>query len=170
MNLQRSLVLTLALTLLASLSAAAANNPGILVDRLFVSYSSGDVDGMLAVYADDALFEDIAQRHRVQGSEALRDFLAGIFQIHQSMGIDEKRRVVKGNVVTVEYAYTGVLSGAALSQVTGKEDCQDTEYVIPVTSWYEVQDGRVARQTDFIDLASLAEVRERASGATQTAQ
>ena len=165
---QRFLTLTLALMLLGSLPALAASNPGSVVDRFFTSYRAGDVEGMLTVYADDALFEDIAQRHRYQGTEELRTFLTQTAGVHKEMDLRENRRVVKGNVVAVDYVYTGTLSGAALSQLTGKEGCQDTDYEIPVTSWYVVRDGRIARQTDFIDLATLNEVRAQVAGDAAT--
>jgi steroid delta-isomerase-like uncharacterized protein len=137
-----------------------------VIDRFFDAYRSADLDRMLAMYDPEAVFIDVAQRHRYEGTDELAVFLRNLIGIHLSMDVDVKRRVVSGDQVVVEYAYTGSLSGEALQAATGKDSCHDTEYAIPVTSWFEIRDGRIASQTDFIDLATLAEVRLRASGAT----
>jgi len=159
----------LALVLMATAVApamAADSRPDQVVDRFFDAYRRGAVEEMLALYAPGALFEDVNQRHRIEGTEQLREFLARIVRMHTTIGLSETRRATTGNTVVVQYAYTGTLSGAALRAITGKETCRDTEFTLPVTSWYEIEDGRIARQTDFIDLATLREIQARASGAT----
>ena len=91
------------------------------MDRFFEAYRAGDVEAMLAVYTADATFEDVAQRHVFQGTEQLRTMLTGIVQLHETMGLEEHRRTAEGETVVVEYHYTGRLSGAALSAMSGKE-------------------------------------------------
>lgn len=162
--------LTLTLVMLATYAALAAGSPpDQVVDRFFDAYRRGAVEEMVALYAPDAVFEDVNQRHRIEGTESLREFLRSIVQMHSAIGLTESRRVTNGNVVVVQYAYTGTLSGAALRARTAKETCRDTEFTLPVTSWYEIEQGRIARQTDFIDLATLGEIRARASGASAEA-
>jgi len=161
--------LSLILALVAvALAPALAGDSGAdrVIDRFFDAYRRGSVDEMLAIYAPDAVFEDLNQRHRAEGTEQLRQFLGQVIQMHTTIGLEETRRSTTGNTVVVQYAYTGTLSGAALRAITGKETCRDTEFTLPVTSWYEIEDGRIARQTDFIDLATLREIQARASGAT----
>lgn len=80
------------------------------------------------------------------------------------MRVDVKRRIVADQHVVVEYAYAGSVSGEALHERTGNPSCRDTPYAIPVTSWFEIRDGHIVKQTDFIDLATLTEVRRRAAG------
>ena len=142
----------------------AKDSPGQVVDRFLEAYRAGSVEKMLQIYANDAVFDDVAQRHHFVGSEQLQVFLSQLVAVHSKIGLREKRRVVMGNTVVVEYEYTGVLSGAALRQATGQETCQDTDYVLPATSWYEVKKGRIQRQRDFIDLATLEEIRKQAHG------
>ncbi len=160
---------TLALVLTAAAVApalAAKSREDRVIDRFFDAYRRGAVEEMLTLYAPDAVFEDLNQRHRLEGTDQLREFLGQIVKMHTTIGLVETRRATMGNTVVVQYEYTGTLSGAALRAVTGKETCQDTEFSLPVTSWYEIEDGRIARQTDFIDLVTLREIQARASGAT----
>jgi len=149
--------------LVLSLGAGVKNDSGSIVDRFFAAYRSGSVDDLLAVYAPDAVFEDVNQRHRVVGHDELRAMLQDLVAMHQQMGIREKRRVAEDRTVVVEYEYVGTLSGAALSQATGKSGCPDLSYTLPVTSWYDIAGGRIRVQKDFIDLASLRELQKRAA-------
>ena len=153
------MLLGLAIALSPAL-ASAAETPGDAVDRLFAAYRVASVEQMLASYAPDAIFEDVNQRHRFQGSEQLALLLGGLVAMHHEMGLKEKRRVVSGDMVVVEYDYVGTLNGAALGQSVGKEGCPDLGYAIPATSWYEVKDGKITRQRDFIDWATFLELRE----------
>jgi hypothetical protein len=81
--------------------------------------------------------------------------------MHQTIDLQERRRVVQGDTVVVEFEYRGVLSGPALSAIAGKEGCPDIEYALPTTSWYRIVDGRIVRQKDFIDFATFLELREQ---------
>lgn len=150
-------------------AATAAADPGAVVDAYFDAYRAMDVERMLGSYAPDALFVDVAQRHRLEGTDGLRQLLVPLVSVHSAMGIDVRRRVVSGNLVVVDYVYEGTLSGEALRAATGKETCRDTPYRLPVTSWFEVRDGRISRQTDYIDLATFQEIRAQASGAVEGA-
>lgn len=154
--------LAAALLAAAALPAArAGTDPGEVVDSFQEAYRSGSVEEMLGLYAGDAVFEDVNQRHRFQGTEQLRAMLSGLVGVHLRMDLEETRRVIHGNLVVVEYAYTGQLDGAALGASVGKEGCPDLTYRLPVTSWYRIEKGRIAHQKDFIDWATYLDLRER---------
>ena len=127
---------------------------------MFAAYRQGSIDGMLSAYSEDATFEDINQRHHFTGTEQLRAMLTALVGVHLSMGLEVRCRVVDGDLVVVEYEYRGRLNGHALGASVGKEGCPDLEYKLPVTSWYEVKDGKIINQRDFIDWATFLELRE----------
>jgi ketosteroid isomerase-like protein len=106
----------------------SAEQPGTVIDRWFAAYSSRSLESMLGLYAPDAVFEDVSQRHRLVGHESLRTLFDSLIGLHASMGVREKRRVVQGRTVVVEYEYVGTLSGPALSRAVGKEGCPDLDY------------------------------------------
>ena len=157
--MKRSLI---AFTLvLAGSVSVAGDAPGVVVDRFFDAYRGASLEGMLASYSADAVFEDVNQRHHYEGKEQLTHLLGGLVALHRSMDVQEKRRVVDGNVVVVEYDYVGTVNGEALGQSVGKEGCPDLDYVLPTTSWYEVEDGKIVHQRDFIDWATYLELRQK---------
>jgi len=145
----------------------AGDSAGEAVDRFFGAYRDGSLERMLASYSADVVFEDVNQRHRFEGTEQMVQLLGGLVAMHHEMDVNEKRRVVSGSTVVVEYDYVGKLNGAVLGQAVGKDDCPDLEYVLPTTSWYEVKDGKIVHQRDFIDLATYQELREQMLAATK---
>jgi len=162
MKIQRSIVTaTLFLGLFLTPSLAAGGPAGDAVDRFFDAYRSGSMENMLANYSDDAVFEDVNQRHRFEGTQQIAQLLGTLVAVHHEMDLKEKRRIVDGNTVVVEYDYVGTLNGAALGQSVGKTGCPDLDYVLPTTSWYEIKDGKIARQRDFIDLATYQELQQQ---------
>ena len=155
---------------LVGLPAVALASPADdAVNQLFESYRKGSIDGMLAAYSEGATFEDVNQRHQFQGKEQLRAMLTAIVGVHLEMDLREKRRVVDGDVVVVEYVYQGQLNGAALGASVGKEGCPDLPYSIPTTSWYRISNGKIVHQKDFLDWATYLEIREEMLSAGTTA-
>lgn len=145
---------------LACAPATAATAPGRVVDAFYDAYNRGAVDEMLSLFAPDAIFEDVNQRHRFEGTDSIRGLFEGLVQMHGRMEVSEKRRLVQGNLVAVEYEYIGELDGAVLSQMSGKQ-CSSIEYVLAATTWFTIEDGRIAHQKDFIDLATLMELQQK---------
>lgn len=149
---------------LSALFPVQAESPAAVVESFLKAYADRDLDKMIQIYSPEAVFVDVAQRHEVKGQEELRAYLGQVLGVHSEAGVEIHRRVSSGNLVAVDFAYTGTLSGAALRQLTGKDTCQDVTYKLPVTSWFEIADGRIVRQTDFVDMATLQEVKAKASG------
>lgn len=159
-----SLILVIMATAALTVAAPADNDPGAVVDRYFEAYRSMDPGRLAALYAPDAVLIDVLQKHRTAGREAIRQNVAQLAALHTKLGAREEQRVVSGNNVAVKFVYTGTVSGEALRQLTGKTTCRDTDYEIAATAWFEISDGQVVRQTDFIDVTALKEAQARASG------
>ncbi|ANM31487.1 hypothetical protein ABI59_20830 [Acidobacteria bacterium Mor1] len=165
MKLNRINKMALAALVLAMALPALAGSPDRAVDRLYEAYNARSVEGMLAIYDDEAVFEDVNQRHEVAGSEALHGMLARLAGAHHEMRIEEKRRMVHENLVVVEYDYVGKLNGKVLGAAIGSDSCPDLEYVLPATSWYEVASDRIVHQRDFIDYATYIELQKKMQAA-----
>jgi len=160
-----SIVVILLLGVLSGPASIAGDSPGAAVDRFFGAYRDASLEDMLASYAPDAVFEDVNQRHHFEGTEQLGQLLGQLVAMHLTMDVKEKRRVIHGNTVVVEYDYVGTLNGHVLGQVAGKEDCPDLEYTLPTTSWYEIEGGKIAHQRDFVDWATFLELRAQMAAA-----
>ena len=150
MSLFLTCLLVLGVNLTASVVGAptgqAVARPDGPVDRYLAGYEAMDVEAMLSAYAPDAVFEDVAQRHRVEGTKELRQLLDQLVALHTAMGIDERRRLTDGETVVVEYVFTGTLSAEALRAATGKESCVSVSYELPATSWFRRPSPRASSQ------------------------
>ena len=145
---------------------ARTDSPNQVVDRYLSVYSEADMDGLLRLYSPEATFIDVSQRHEVSGTENLRAQFDDLAHKHQSMKVVEKRRAAKGNLVTIEVVYSGVLDCAALGLPVGEV----VEYEIPAVLLFEIEDGRIQHQTDYLDFRTIAELQQSLSAVASAAK
>lgn len=148
----RGALLAGALTMLLA-TGAAANGAATVVEDFLGAYRAADVEKMTAIYAEDVRFVDVSQRHELTGREAMRESLGKLAAIHKEMDVEIKRRAVTGGLVTVEVVYSGTLDCAAL----GRPDHEDLEYSLPAVLLFEVADGQIQSQTDYLDFRTFTE-------------
>ena len=146
----------LALVLLLGLVgvSTASDEPGLAVDKFQDAYRAADLPALLEIYADQAVFEDVNQRHHFEGTDQLQEFLGRLVGAHLHMDIEEKRRIVTGNTAVVEIDYVGTLDCSVL----GLPD-ESLPYRMPAVQIFEVEAGRIVRQTDYIDYRTFTELQ-----------
>lgn len=134
-------------------TGAWANGPEQVVSDFLSAYRAADVEKMIDIYAPGVRFTDVNQRHELNGRAAMRESLGRLAAIHKSMDVEIKRQAVTGDLVTVEVVYSGTLDCAAL----GQPDREDLEYSLPAVLLFEVADGHIASQTDYLDYRTFTE-------------
>lgn len=140
----------------------AREAPGRVVDRYLSVYSQADMDALLELYSSDATFVDVSQRHEVSGREGLQEQFQQLGRMHKAMKVVEKRRATNGKLVTVEVVYSGTLDCAAL----GFPEHEEMSYEIPAVLLFEIEDGQIHHQTDYLDFRTLAELRQAMQAST----
>ena len=140
---------------LASLVAASssASDVGQLLSAYYVTYRTGTAVELAEFYTDDVVFDDINQRHHIEGKALFAEALAGLKNIHVEMSVEEKRRIVSGDTVVVEILYKGTLDCAKL----GRPDHENLSYELPAVLLFEVSNGKIRKQTDYIDYRTFTE-------------
>ncbi len=135
----------------------ASSEPANGVDRFlsdyYDAYHAGTAEELAAFYTDDVVFDDISQRHHVEGRASFTDALRGLKNIHVEMSVEEKRRMVSGDSVVVEILYKGTLDCAKL----GRPDHENLSYVLPAVLLFDFSNGKIRRQTDYIDYRTFTE-------------
>lgn len=154
------LTLCLLTTASASLAGKRAETDRV-IDAFMANYATGDAGKMLQSYAEDAVFVDVNQRHRFEGSQALQELLGQLQFMHLDMEIREKRRVVTDNHAALEIVYAGTLNCEAL----GMKDHDPVSYELPAVILLDIENGRIKRQTDYIDFKTYTELAEKIRGA-----
>jgi limonene-1,2-epoxide hydrolase len=115
----------------------STNEPIELVGRFCAAWTDGDIDALVAFFADDAIYHNIPLEP-VSGRDAIRATIAGFTQ-----GVDRVEfRVVNiaasGNVVLTERVDVFVIG--------------DRSIELPVMGTFEVVDGQIAAWRDYFDL------------------
>lgn len=138
-------------------SLVAASSSTSDVDRFlpdyYEAYRTGTAEELAVFYTDDVVFDDINQRHHVEGRALFTEALAGLKNIHVEMSVEEKRRMVSGDTVVVEILYKGTLDCAKL----GRPDHENLSYALPAVLIFEVSNGKIRKQTDYIDYRTFTE-------------
>ncbi|MGH9388162.1 MAG: nuclear transport factor 2 family protein [Vicinamibacteria bacterium] len=134
-------------------ASGLANDSDHFLKAYYEAYRTGTVEELAAFYTEDVVFDDISQRHHAEGKAAFTEALESLKDIHVEMSIEEKRRLVSGNMVVVEILYKGTLDCAKL----GRPDHDNLPYVLPAVLLFEVSKGRIRKQTDYIDYRTFSE-------------
>jgi steroid delta-isomerase-like uncharacterized protein len=115
-------------------------------------WSAHDVDGLLALFTDDASYRDLAIGHSFHGRKEIEDFVRGTFVTFPDFRVEILHAV--GDEVTVagEWEMSGTFSGPSFGQPpTGKR------FRVPGCSVEHLRGGRIALHTDYWNEATFVE-------------
>jgi steroid delta-isomerase-like uncharacterized protein len=123
-----------------------------VVEELIAAFSAGDIDGAMALYHDDAVFQEFPSHPEpVTGVNLIRQAFAEAAAPFSEIELQAVNVVVEGNRVATETnqkaRYANQIPG--LPEVTG----QPVEFRF--VSFLELEDGRIKRDTTYTDLYTL---------------
>jgi steroid delta-isomerase-like uncharacterized protein len=126
-----------------------------LIERYYDAFNRGDREAMLALLAEDVA-HDLNQGPREVGRDAFRAFLARMDRCYAERLHDISILVSPdGARAAAEY----VVHGRYLATDEGLPDARGQVYRLPGGAFFEVRDGRIARVTNYYNLADwLAQV------------
>lgn len=120
-----------------------------LVLAYYAAFNRGDFDGMCALLTDDVVHE-INQGASERGRGTFRAFLSRM----QSSYREQLRDVVvmsteDGRRAGAEY----IVEGEYLGDDAGQPAARGQRYVLPGGAFFDIVDGRIARVTNYYNLA-----------------
>lgn len=120
-----------------------------LIESYYAAFNAGDSEQMLACLSGDVV-HDINQGERQSGLEAFRRFLAHMDSHYreQATGL-----AVMENGDGSRAAAEFVIQGEYLQQDGDLPEASGQRYELPVGAFFEVQGGRIARVSNFYNLA-----------------
>ena len=120
-----------------------------LIKAYYDAFNRRDREAMLALMSD-AVVHDLNQGARETGREAFRLFLARMDRCYEETLRDVTVMASgDGHRAAAEY----VVHGAYLSTDEGLPEANGQRYVLPGGAFFEVRDGRIARVTNYYNLA-----------------
>ncbi|MEX0666556.1 MAG: limonene-1,2-epoxide hydrolase family protein [Acidimicrobiia bacterium] len=118
-----------------------SQTPGEIVTALITANEARDVDALLAVLTDDALYENVPMSP-LKGHAEIRSMLEGFLSSATNVAWEVLHQVEQGNVVMNERVDRFVMAdGKNIS--------------IRVAGLFEIRDGKVAVWRDYFDLAEF---------------
>ena len=120
-----------------------------LVEQHFKAWSSGDIDGIVACFSEECVFEDLALQATFEGHAALREFAAAAFAALPDFQWTATKIFSDGANVCIESHFSGTQTGDFPGiPATGKA------VDIPCLTVEEIRDGKVRRHRDYWSLAT----------------
>jgi len=121
-----------------------------LVEQHMKAWSTGDVEGIVACFTEDCVFEDLALQARFEGHEQLREFAVAVFAaLPDFVWTPTTTMFSDGGRVCTEWRFTGTQTDDFPGiPATGKASD------IPGVTVDEIRDGRIHQHRDYWSLAT----------------
>lgn len=120
-----------------------------LVERYYTAFNAGDAGGMLALLTPDVR-HDINEGETQSGLDAFRSFLARM-DAHYRERAEEV--VVMVSADGTRAAAEFVIHGEYLKTDQGLPEARGQRYVLPVGAFFEIREGKIARVSNYYNLA-----------------
>jgi steroid delta-isomerase-like uncharacterized protein len=122
-----------------------------LVNDFITGWSSNDPAKAVAVYADEAAFEDVAQGVTHSGKAALKEFAAELFKASSDTIFTLTTANTDGDHFTIEWEVAGTNDGEG----AGFPATNKRFSVRGVSIGRLNADGKIVEQRDYYDMATL---------------
>ena len=120
-----------------------------LLTRYYAAFNAGDWEGMLDCL-DDGVIHDINQGSREIGKDAFRAFMDRMNRNYKEQLVD---MAIMTNEDGTRAAAEFVIHGEYLKTDPSLPEARGQRYVIPVGAFFEVREGKIARVTNYYNLA-----------------
>ena len=127
-----------------------------LDEENFAAWNAHDVDGALALYADDIVWQDVGSPQPLHGKEAVRQYIQGWFSAFPDIKITVTNRLVTEDQVAGEMTFTGTNSGplqfgpgAPAIPATGKQAIGKATYFV------RIKNGKAVEVHTYPDTAGM---------------
>ena len=134
----------------AAQEASPAASPAALPPLLAAwatAVNSGDVDQVLALYTDDALWEEVAIGLAASGQGEIRAHLDRLYTAVPDFTVDVTNGFVTGDQAVVEWEISGTYS----SDFPGLPPAAGQHFSIRGASVFALADGKIRRYTEYWD-------------------
>jgi len=121
-----------------------------LLERHYTAWSNGDIDGVVACYADGCKFEDMALEAQFNGPEGVRSFVTLTFESIPDFKWNPRKFVIEGENCVCEWQMDGTLKGD-LPGIPGTGKRFDVRGLSSLI----VRNGKIVDNRDYWSLATL---------------
>lgn len=120
-----------------------------LIQNYYAAFNAGNAEGMLALLTNDVQ-HDINEGESQKGLDAFRTFLAKMDAHYRE---EAKELIVMSSADGQRAAAEFVIHGEYLKTDEGLPAAAGQKYVLPVGAFFEVRGDKIARVTNYYNLA-----------------
>lgn len=117
-------------------------------------FNAGDLDGLMARYADDATAMVSGLPAELKGKDQIRPFIQMYFTAFPGCQLTPKNVIESGGWVVVEWVFTGTHNGPFVTP-TGEIPATGKSVENKAVSVFEVRNGKVVAQRVYFDTMEL---------------
>jgi steroid delta-isomerase-like uncharacterized protein len=117
-----------------------------IAEKWIAAWNSHNPDKMLSLFTDDIVYEDVAFGEVSHGSAELRKFAASEFEGVPDLELKLLRADIQGGHGTIEWMFSGTDKDVFK---TGKK------FSVRGVSVIDMRDGKISRNLDFYDVATI---------------
>ncbi len=129
------------------------------------AWTSGDADQLLALYADDAVYEEKPTNSVATGHEEIRALYEGTHSLFSDIEVTPTTGFQTEGWATIEGTFAGRYAG----QLPGLPPGEGQPFAVPFAAIFELEVDKIRRSADYFDLSSvLAQIGAPAGGAEAT--
>ena len=144
-------VILFSLLILPTIAAAADKKPAkdqdtAIGEKWVAAWNSHDADKMLPLFTDDIVYEDVAFAEVNHGQAELRKFVIAEVEGVPDLQLKLERAEISNGHGTIEWTFSGT-DKAVFN--TGKK------FSVRGVSVIDVRDGKISRNLDFYDAATI---------------
>jgi limonene-1,2-epoxide hydrolase len=119
--------------------------PDEVVTEFCKKWASPDPADLAGYFTDDGVYHNVPM-DPVQGPEAIKEFIAGFTAAFEGIDFQVHRQVSDGS------AGSGVVMNERTDVMRRKDG---GEIALPVMGVFEIVDGKIAKWSDYFDLATV---------------
>jgi steroid delta-isomerase-like uncharacterized protein len=129
------------------------------------AWTSGDADQLLALYAEDAVYEEKPTNSVATGHEEIRALYEGTHATFSDIEVTPTTGFQTEGWATIEGTFAGKYTG----QLPGLPAGAGQPFSVPFAAIFELDGDKIRRSADYFDLSSvLAQIGAPAAGAEAT--
>ncbi len=145
--------------------AAMAGEIAPLPEVWAAAWTSGDTDQLLALYAEDGVYEEIPTNTVATGHDEIRAFFEGTHATFSDIEVTPTTGFQTDTWATLEATFAGTYTG----ELPGLNPGAGQPFSVPFAVIFELEGDKIRRNADYFDLSSLlAQIGSPAEGAEAT--
>jgi steroid delta-isomerase-like uncharacterized protein len=121
-----------------------------LVHELYAAWSLHEPERIDAIFAEDAVYEDVAGAQLVRGKKAIKELLRAAYAWAPDFRVTMKSLIVADNAAATEWVSEGIQTGPI-----GDLPASGNSFRLRGASVLTFRDGKIAKVTDYYDMATF---------------